>query len=115
VFYALLLEPFNLKGLIPHLDILIMDTLRAFGDDVWDVERIIDRKRDETGQWLYYVKWAGFPDKENLWELGVNISSNTLKQFWEKAEILLKRLQALKAAKRQLGRLPKERGDSQAT
>jgi hypothetical protein len=34
VFYALLLEPFDLKGLILHLDILIIDTLRAFRDDV---------------------------------------------------------------------------------
>lgn len=34
VFHASLLEPFDKKGIIPHLDNLIIDTLRTFGDNI---------------------------------------------------------------------------------
>ena len=112
VFHASLLEPFDPKGLIPHPDTPIVDTLRTFGDDVWEVDTILERKQDDTGQWLYHVKWTGFPDSENSWEPGVNISSNTLKQFWDKEKMTPKRAQQRTSIKRRPGRPPKMRGDS---
>jgi hypothetical protein len=114
VFHASLLEPFDPKGIIPHPDNQIVDTLRTFGDDVWDVERIIERSQDDNGQWLYHVKWAGYGDEENTWEPGVNISSNALKEFWDREKILPKRQQTSKTGKRRPGRPPKKKGDSQA-
>jgi len=114
VFHASLLEPFDPKGIIPHPDRQIVDTLRTFGDDVWEVERIIERSQDDEGQWLYHVKWAGYGDEENTWEPGVNISSNALKEFWTREKMLPKRQQTSQTVKRRPGRPPKKKGDSQA-
>lgn len=111
VFHASLLEPFQPKGLIPHPDTPIMDTLRTFGDDVWEVERVIERKQDEEGQWLYHVKWAGYPKEENSWEPGVNISSNTLKAFWEREKVLPRRQEKPVVTNRRPGRPPKKKRD----
>jgi hypothetical protein len=48
VFYALLLEPFVQQGSIPHPDTLITDTLRSYGDDVYEVEELRDRRRNDN-------------------------------------------------------------------
>jgi hypothetical protein len=56
VFHASLLEPFTPGGSIPHLDIPITDTLRSYGDDVYEVDEILDRRRTEDDQWEYLVK-----------------------------------------------------------
>ena len=34
------------------------------------VEKIITKKRvkNKKDQWLYYVKWDGFPENQNTWE-----------------------------------------------
>jgi hypothetical protein len=55
------------------------------------VEKIIERKKDNSGRWLYYVKWTGYPENENSWELGVNISYNALKEFWIREGLILRR------------------------
>ena len=47
VFHALLLEPFNQKGLILHLDIPIVDTLREYSNNVYNVNKILKRRRRE--------------------------------------------------------------------
>ena len=112
VFYASLLKPFNLKGLIPYLDTPIVDTLRTFSDNVQEVDTILERKQDNTSQQLYYVKQTRFPNSKNSQELGVNISSNTLKQFQDKKKITLKRAQQRTSIKRRLGWLPKIKRDS---
>jgi hypothetical protein len=44
VFYASLLEPYSLTRIILHLDVLIVDTLREYSDDVYKVEAIINRR-----------------------------------------------------------------------
>lgn len=111
VFHASLLEPFDPKGLVPHPDAHITDTLRTMGDDVYEVEKILERKQDETGQWLYHVKWVGYPEEENSWEPGVNISSNALKEFWDREKVLPRRHNGPVRPKRRPGRPPKKRGD----
>jgi len=42
VFYTLLLEPFNLKGLILYSNILIIDILYNFRNNIYKVNRIVN-------------------------------------------------------------------------
>jgi hypothetical protein len=50
VFHALLLKPFNIRGLILYLNTLITDTLRSYSNNVYEVEELIDRRfnNDDT-------------------------------------------------------------------
>jgi hypothetical protein len=50
VFYASLLEPFMPRGSIPHSDTPITNTLRSYGDDVYKVDEILDRRHTEDDQ-----------------------------------------------------------------
>jgi hypothetical protein len=109
VFYALLLEPFTQKGLILHLLTPITDTLRNYGDDVYEVEEIVERRKTQDDQWEYLVKWKGYGENENSWEVGLNISANTLKVFWKKYNILPKCRSKPKEALKRRGRLPKRK------
>jgi hypothetical protein len=65
VFHASLLEPYKPRGSIPHPEEPIMDTLRSYGDDVYEVEEIRDRRKTRNDQWEYLVKWASYPEEEN--------------------------------------------------
>jgi hypothetical protein len=58
---------------------------------VYEVEELIDRRFNDDDIWEYLVKWRGYSDEENSWEAGANILANTLKAFWKKHSILLKR------------------------
>jgi hypothetical protein len=107
VFHASLLEPFIQRGPIPHPEIPITDTLRSYGDDVYEVEEIVDRRQTDDDKWEYLVKWKGYGPEENSWEAGPNISANTLKTFWKKRNILPKRNSKPKATPKRRGRPPK--------
>jgi hypothetical protein len=110
VFHASLLEPFTTRGSIAHPSTPITDTLRSYGDDVYEVDEIIDRRRTEDDQWEYLVKWKGYSQEENSWETGPNISANTLKAFWKRKNILPKRRTKPKPEPKRRGRPPnKER------
>lgn len=37
-------------------------------DEVYNVEKIIDRRVDSNGKVEYLLKWIGYDDKENTWE-----------------------------------------------
>ena len=37
-------------------------------EEDYEVEEIIDKKRGEDGDWLYYVKWVGWESDTNTWE-----------------------------------------------
>jgi hypothetical protein len=67
-----------------------MDTLRIYGDDVYEVEKILERKK-EHGKWMYKVRWKGYPPDEDSWEPGVNISANALRDFWNRNNIAPRR------------------------
>jgi hypothetical protein len=109
VFHASLLEPFTQKGSIPHPSTPITDTLRNYGDDVYEVEEIVERRKTQDDQWEYLVKWKGYGENENSWEVGPNISANTLKVFWKKHNILPKRRSKPKEAPKRRGRPPKRK------
>jgi hypothetical protein len=113
VFHASLLEPYRPDNQIPHPEIQIAETLTSLGDDIWEVEKIIERKKDNSGRWLYHVKWTGYPENENSWEPGVNISHNALKEFWTREGSIPRRQISKQTPKRRPGRPPKKRGDKQ--
>lgn len=92
VFHISLLEPYNPKGSIQSQDPPIPDTLRQFGDDVYEIDHIIKQRQNAVGVWEYLVKWKDYPDSENSWEPGANISANALQVFWKKKGIKPKRL-----------------------
>jgi hypothetical protein len=106
VFHASLLEPFAQQGSIPHPDTPITDTLRSYGDDVYEVEELRDRRQNDNNQWEYLVKWKGYGEEENSWEAGGNISANTLKAFWKKNNILPKRQSKPNGLPKRRGRPP---------
>jgi hypothetical protein len=85
--------------------------LRSYGDDVYEVDEILDRRRTEVDQWEYLVKWKGYSQEENSWESGPNISASTLKAFWKRKNILPKCRTKAKPEPKRRGRPPnKERG-----
>jgi hypothetical protein len=112
VFHASLLEPYTPKGPIPQSDEPIVETLREYGDDVYEVDKIIDRRKNDADQWEYLVKWTGYPEEENSWEPGVSISANTLQQFWKRKGILAKRQKKPPGTKKRRGRPPKKKEDN---
>ena len=112
VFHASLLEPYKDTTPIPHPNLPIVDVLRSFGDDVYEVDKVVERRKNDSGEWEYLVKWTGYPEEENSWEPGSSISGNTLQKFWKAKNILPKRASTSKPAKRRRGRPPKEKGDS---
>ena len=85
--------------------------MREFGDDVYEVDHIVERRRNGDDQWEYLINWSGYPEEENSWEPGPNVSAEALKKFWTDNNIQPRRqAKALKPTKRR-GRPPKKKGD----
>jgi len=87
VFHVSLLEPYTQKGTIESQSSSPVDTLHEFGDDVYYVEKILDRRQSSVGTWEYLVKWEGYPDSENSWEPGPNISAGAINDYWKRKGI----------------------------
>jgi hypothetical protein len=109
VFHASLLEPYVPRGAIAHPDAPIEDTLHETGDDVYEVDHIVENRQDDQGQWEYLVKWKGYGEEENSWEKAPNISSNTLQQFWKRKGLTNLRNRKAKTPVKRRGR-PSKRG-----
>ena len=45
-----------------------LDMQRTLNDEYKKAERIVDKRKDKTGQLEYYVKWRGLPYVECSWE-----------------------------------------------
>jgi hypothetical protein len=56
VFHASLLEPYVPRGSIKHPNVPIEDTLCETGDDVYEVDHIVENRQNDQGQWEYLVK-----------------------------------------------------------
>lgn len=93
-FHASLLEPYEAKGAIQHPDEPIVDTLAHYGDEVFEVDEIKERRRGTNDQWEYLIKWKGYGEEENSWEPGASISQNTLHEFWKRKGIASRRSQS---------------------
>lgn len=83
VYHASLLEPYDLSSQIPSQGGQITDTMRDMGDDVYKVDKIVERRRDNHGQWEYLIKWKDYPQEENSWEPGTNLGNETLAKFYK--------------------------------
>lgn len=55
--------------------------------EVYDVEDILDHKKDANGSTYYLVKWNGYDASYNSWEpIDSFLSSNVLKEYHEKLD-----------------------------
>ena len=54
--------------------------------DLFNVEKILKKKRAEDGELRYLVKWEGYGNEENTWEPAENFSGcpQVLENFEEK-------------------------------
>lgn len=53
-------------------------------EDEYVVEKIVNKKW-ENGQWMYFIKWEGWPEEDNTWEPKSNLNCpEKLKKFEEK-------------------------------
>jgi hypothetical protein len=50
-------------------------------EDVYEVERILDRQMNQEGFWEYKILWKGYDESEASWETAADISSNVLRDF----------------------------------
>jgi hypothetical protein len=107
VFHASLLEPYSPSGSIPHPEAPTVDTLQSFSDDVYEVDRVLERRQSGEGQWEYLVSWKGYPQEENSWEPAPNLSASTLKKFWKDNNIVQKRKKGVRKGR---GRPSKKEG-----
>ena len=57
-----------------------------WGDDIFNVEKILKKKRTEDGEVRYLVKWEGYDSTENTWEPPQNFSGcpHVLENFEKK-------------------------------
>jgi hypothetical protein len=110
VFHASLLEVWTPRGSLQGEEQQREDTLLRFGDEVRDVQVVLDRRQNTVGMWEYLVKWEGLPESENSWEPGPNVPAEVLRKFWIKAKVIPRR-----QGKRSRGRDVQETGESQPT
>lgn len=45
------------------------------GEPVYEVERILDHRKDKNGEILYLVKWKGWPTENSTWEPEENLTN----------------------------------------
>ena len=62
-------------------------------DDIYNVEKILAKKRTEDGEVRYLVKWEGYGSTENTWEPPENFSGcpHVLDNFEKKLRRKLER------------------------
>jgi hypothetical protein len=75
-------------------------------DGLFQIEKILDKSYDsKTKQYLYKVKWTGFPEEECTWEPKSNLvlAPKILKEFEKKFE-----KKSEKGKKKELGKEPKK-------
>lgn len=53
----------------------------ARADDQYVVEKILAKRRNRKGKWEYLLKWAGFSDDQNTWELQHDIHPDLIAEF----------------------------------
>ena len=75
-------EELDVQSRIPQT--VHFDCSESEDTDPYHVERIV-KKRFRNGQYEYQVKWCGYSENENTWELPNNIPSSMLSAF-EKAQ-----------------------------
>lgn len=59
-------------------------------EDVYDVERIVD-SRIKNGKKQYLIKWVGYSESENTWEMEENLMCGELLEEYKKKEMEAKK------------------------
>jgi hypothetical protein len=90
VFHASLLELYEPTGAIEHPAHPIVDTLQSMGDESYEVDEILDRRKNAVGMWEYLVKWNNHPTEEQSWEVSPAIPAKVLNRFWMKKGVTKK-------------------------
>jgi hypothetical protein len=52
-------------------------------DETYMVERIV-KKKYENNQYMYYIKWEGYPSSDNTWEPASNLPTHMITEFEKK-------------------------------
>jgi hypothetical protein len=100
VFPVSLLEPFQGDDPLMVPKEQVHDNFLAYeGDDVYQVDRIEERRQNEYGVWEYKVIWKDYPMSESTWEVAADISDGALRKFNRQQEIKPSKRQQ-KSAKR---------------
>ena len=60
------------------------DSISASEEEIFSVERILDRRISKGGRAEYLLKWTGYPDSENTWEPRSNLDCSELIQAYLK-------------------------------
>ena len=110
VFHASLLKPWSRDSAILHPIVELTKSLHSFSNNVYKVEKILERKKNRIGQQEYLIKQKDYPNKENSQELGSFVLGNALKQFQLDQNLLPKRSLIKEGLKRGQGRPPKKKG-----
>jgi hypothetical protein len=74
VFHVSLLEKYAPSKQFPTQYIPTWNTLDPGDEDVYEVEKILGEKRNAEGLMEYHIKWKGYPESDNTWEVASNIS-----------------------------------------
>ncbi|KAG0220983.1 hypothetical protein BGW42_008406 [Actinomortierella wolfii] len=61
---------------------IVLDDLED--GEVFDVERIVDHRQIENGEYEYFVKWKGYPSSANTWEpFDSFIETKCIDDYWK--------------------------------
>ncbi|SAM00628.1 hypothetical protein [Absidia glauca] len=76
------LEP---RNYLPNELAHVADEYERF-DDVYEVEKVVDHKQDETtNKYIYKVKWLNFDDSHNTWEPSDHFQSQQcIQTYWKR-------------------------------
>ena len=51
------------------------ELLKVFEPEFYKIEKIIKRRKDNKGNWIYLVKWQGYPEKFNSFVTETDVKS----------------------------------------
>jgi hypothetical protein len=70
-------------------------------DEVYIVEKVVDKRKARSGKIQYLIKWQGYDDKDNTWEPAENVlSKNLITEFEEELKNQKKSLASSSQAKK---------------
>jgi hypothetical protein len=83
-FHVSLLEPYKASERFPAKTGPIWNTLDLGEPDVYEVEEILEERRNQEGFWEYKIKWRGYPMEDCTWEVATQISRAAMNAYRRK-------------------------------
>jgi hypothetical protein len=83
-FHVSLLEPYKASERFPAKSGPLWNTLDPGEPDIYDVEKILEERRNQEGFWEYKIKWKGYPMSECTWEVAADISRAAMTAYRNK-------------------------------